>query len=95
MRDFFQQLARERPRIYGTVMLGIGLIAFSVCMLLRRTGQISYVLVLLTPAPFAFGVQSLVLGTTPDQLRADRVTSGVLLAVSLAGSALLYGWLTH
>ena len=95
MRDFFQRLARENPRLYGLTMLGIGIMAFSVCMLLHQMGRISYVLLLVTPAPFVFGTQSLVLGTTPEQLRADRVTSTVLFVISVAGSALLYGWMTR
>lgn len=95
VRDFFQRLASERPRVYGLTMLGVGTMAFSLCMLLHQMGRISYVLVLLTPVPFVFGTQSLVLGTTPEQLRADRVTSSVLFVISLAGTALLFGWMTR
>jgi hypothetical protein len=76
-------------------MIGVGIVALSLCMLLRHEGRVSYTLLLLTPVPFVFGTQSLVLGTTPEQLRGDRVTSSVLSVMSLAGSALLYGWLAR
>jgi hypothetical protein len=95
VRDFFRRLANEQPRAYGLAMLGIGIVAFSVCMLLRRDDRISYMLVLVTPVPFVYGMQSLVLGTTPEQLRADRLTSTFLLLLSLGGSVLLYHSLTR
>ena len=95
MNDYFRRLANERPRAYGLVMLAVGAMALSVTALLRSGGRVSYMLVLLAPIPLVFGLQALVLGTTPDELRTDRVTSGVLLVVSLFCSALLFAWITR
>jgi hypothetical protein len=95
VRDFFRRLASERPRTYGATMLGVGMMALSACALLRAEGRVSLTLVLLAPFPFVFGLQALVLGTTPEQLRTDRVTSGTLMVVSLGMSALLYNWITR
>ena len=94
MNEGFRDMAERRPRAYGALLVTMGA---SVIWFLHGSaqliGRVSLVLVLVAPFMLVFGVQALVLGTTPSQLKGDRVSAGVMFALSGIGSVLLWRWL--
>jgi hypothetical protein len=92
-REWWRQLAEERPRAYGAALVTLGAASLWFMHAMARTmGRVSILLTLLAPLLIVFGTQALVLGTKPSSLRGDRTTAGVLFAASAIGAWLAWRW---